>query len=182
MSINTHSNTKSNIEKVTTVAVVSDTHAYLDPRIAEIVADCDYAVHAGDICGVNVIQEMKPKLGQVLAVAGNNDPYCHFSDDELPENIRFEIANGIIAVEHGHKHGALQPSHESMRKAHPNAKIVVYGHTHKQVIDKDALPWVINPGAAGKTRTHGGPSCLVLECSTAKEWNIQVHRFKEDFV
>jgi len=168
--------------KIIKVGVVSDTHSYLDPRIETIVAECDYAVHAGDVCGVNVLQALRPKLGQVLAVAGNNDPYCHFSDNELPESIRVEIAGSIIAVEHGHKHGASQPSHESMRKAHPQAKIVVYGHTHKQVIDKDALPWVINPGAAGKTRTHGGPSCLVIECSATKEWNIQVHRFKEEVV
>lgn len=165
---------------VTTVAVVSDTHSYLDPRIEKIVADCDYAVHAGDICGVEVIEAMKPKLGQVIAVTGNNDPYCHFSDTVLPETIRFEIEGETIAVEHGHKHGVSQPSHDSMRKAHPNAKIIIYGHTHKQLIDKDKLPWVINPGAAGKTRTHGGPSCLVIECAKDQEWHIQVHRFEEE--
>ena len=167
-------------QKFIKIGVVSDTHSYLDPRIEKIVTDCDYAVHAGDVCGVEVLQALKPKLGQVLAVAGNNDPYCHYSDNELPESIRFEIAGETIAVEHGHKHGMSQPSHESMRKAHPKAKIVIYGHTHKQVIDKEEMPWVINPGAAGKTRTQGGPSCLVIECSKDKEWNIQVHRFSEE--
>ena len=166
-------------QKIIKIGVVSDTHSYLDPRIENIVADCDYAVHAGDVCGVNVLQALKPKLGLVIAVAGNNDPYCHFSDNELPKTARFEIVGEMIAVEHGHKHGASQPSHASMRKAHPEAKLVIYGHTHKQVIDKDAMPWVINPGAAGKTRTHGGPSCLVIECSEAKEWDIQVYRFSE---
>ena len=169
-----------NDDKITTVAVVSDTHSFLDPRIEKIVSESDYTVHAGDICGVGVIQAMKPKLGQVIAVAGNNDPYCHFSDTELPETVRFNVAGETIAVEHGHKHGMSQPSHESMRKAHPNAKLVVYGHTHKQVIDKEAMPWVINPGAAGKTRTHGGPSCLVIECFENKEWNIQEYRFPEN--
>lgn len=164
---------------ITCIAVISDTHSYLDPRIAKIVAECDYAVHAGDICGVEVIEAMRPKSGQIIAVTGNNDPYCHFSDKVLPETLRFSIAGETIAVEHGHKHGVSQPSHESLRKAHPTAKIVVYGHTHKQVIDKDAMPWVINPGAAGKTRTHGGPSCLVIECYNDKEWQINVHRFNE---
>jgi len=138
-------------EEIITVAIVSDTHSYLDPRIEKIVAESDYAVHAGDIC---------------------------FSDEVLPETLRFNIAGQTIAVEHGHQHGS-QPSHESLRKAHPNAKVVVYGHTHRQVIDKDAMPWVINPGAAGKTRTHGGPSCLVIECSKTFEWKINVFRFAD---
>jgi len=165
---------------ITSIAVISDTHSFLDPRIAEIVAESDYAIHAGDVCGVEVIEAMKPKSGEVIIVTGNNDPYCHFSDIELPEVISFEIAGETIVVEHGHKHGVSRPSHESLRKAYPNAKVVVYGHTHKQVIDIDAMPWVINPGAAGRTRTHGGPSCLVIDCYSDKEWQINVHRFSED--
>ena len=161
------------------VAVVSDTHSHLDSRIADIVRECDIAVHAGDICGVEVIEAMKPKSGEIIAVTGNNDPYCHFSDTQLPESLTFEIAGETIAVEHGHRHGMSKPSHESLRKAHPDAKLVVYGHTHKQVIDKEAKPWVINPGAAGKTRTHGGPKCLVLECSTNQEWQIKAYQFAE---
>ena len=163
-----------------TIAVISDTHSYIDPRIIKIVSECDYAVHAGDICGVEVIDAMKPKSGEVIAVTGNNDPYCHFSDVVLPESLTFDIEGKTIAVEHGHKHGSAQPSHESLRKAHPTAKVVIYGHTHKQVIDKDALPWIINPGAAGKTRTHGGPSCMVIECSSNKEWKIHKYRFTQE--
>ena len=169
-------------DKITTVAVVSDTHSHLDPRIAQIVAESDYAVHAGDVCGVEVIEKMQPKSGKVIVVTGNNDPYCHYSDSELPEMLTFEIAGEIIAVEHGHNHGVFKPSHASLREAHPNAKVIVYGHTHKQVIDKDTTPWVINPGAAGKTRTHGGPSCLVIECSSSQEWQISAYRFSDDML
>jgi predicted phosphodiesterase len=82
-------------------------------------------------------------------------------------------------VEHGHTHGHQQPSHESLRKTHPNARVIVYGHTHKQVCDKDETPWVINPGAAGATRTRGGPSCLVLTASDEQEWSIEALRFSE---
>lgn len=167
---------------VTTIALVSDTHSYLDPRIAKIVASSDYAVHAGDICGAEVIDAMQPKSGKVIAVTGNNDPYCHFSDTLLPETLTFEIAGEIIAVEHGHKHGAAQPSHDSLRNAHPQAKVIVYGHSHKQIIDKETKPWVINPGAAGRTRTHGGPSCLVIKCSKTEEWQINAYRFPEEAV
>lgn len=161
-----------------TVAVVSDTHAYLDPRIIEIVNGCDIAVHAGDICGANILDSMKPKSGKVYAVSGNNDPYCHLTDTPLPKVLSFDAPGGKITIEHGHIYGAHQPDHDLLRKAHSDAKVIIYGHTHKKIIDKAANPWVINPGAAGKTRNHGGPSCLVIECSDAKEWNINKFKFK----
>jgi len=163
----------------TTVAVISDTHSYLAPEIIEIIKSCDIAVHAGDICGVEIIQSMQPKSGKVYAVAGNNDPYCHMTQTTLPRTISFNVPGGKIAVEHGHIHGSHRPDHELLRKAHPDAKVIIYGHTHKKVIDQSEAPWVINPGAAGKTRTHGGPSCLVLECSDDKEWKINKYRFQE---
>ncbi len=163
-----------------TVAVVSDTHSFLDPRIIDIVSECDIAVHAGDICGADILESMKPKSGKVYAVTGNNDPYCHISNTTLPQVLSFDAPGGKISIEHGHVHGAHQPDHNSLREAHSDAKVVIYGHTHKQVIDKEAKPWVINPGAAGKTRNHGGPSCLVIQCSDSSEWKIKKYRFQED--
>ena len=162
-----------------TVAVISDTHAHLDNRVAEIIKSCDIAVHAGDICGTDILESMQPKSGKVYAVTGNNDPYCHISKKQLPEVLSFEVPGGKITVEHGHGHGSHQPSHESLRKMHPDSKLIIYGHTHKKVVDQSAQPWIVNPGAAGKTRTHGGPSCLVIICSKDQEWEIVKHRFSE---
>ena len=163
----------------TTIAVISDTHAYLDPRVASIVNNCDIAVHAGDICGADILNEMQPKTGKVYAVTGNNDPFCHTSKKPLPKIVSFNVYGEKITIEHGHIHGNHQPSHESLREAHADSKLIIYGHTHKKIIDDSALPWVINPGAAGKTRTHGGTSCLVINCFENQEWEITKHRFTE---
>jgi putative phosphoesterase len=162
-----------------TVAVISDTHAHLDSRVADIIKTCDVAVHAGDICGSHIFDEMQPKTGKIYAVTGNNDPYCHSSGNKLPAVLHFSAPGGEIYIEHGHKHGAHKPSHDSLRLAHPEAKVIIYGHTHKKVIDQEATPWIVNPGAAGNTRTHGGPSCLVIACFKDKEWEIYKHRFAE---
>jgi hypothetical protein len=35
---------------------------------------------------------------------------------------------------------------------------------------------VLNPGAAGRTRTYGGPSCLLLIAGET-DWKVEVHRF-----
>lgn len=167
-------------EEKVTIAVISDTHAHLDSRVADIIRGCDIAVHAGDICGVDVLNEMQPKTGKIYAVTGNNDPYCHISHKSLPKIIDFEVLGEKITVEHGHVHGFDQPSHDSLRKEHADSKLIIYGHTHKKIVETEETPWILNPGAAGKTRTHGGPSCLVIECSDEQEWNITKYKFPEE--
>lgn len=160
------------------VAIISDTHGHLDERIADIIRGCDYAVHAGDICGDNVLAAMQPKTAVVIAVTGNNDPYC-MPDVPLPASSELELPGGLLRVEHGHIHGGHAPCHASLRKTHARARAIVYGHTHRMLQDRDRLPWVINPGAAGQTRTHGGPSCLVLTASE-KNWEVEEFRFAEE--
>jgi putative phosphoesterase len=164
------------IENKLTIAIISDTHAHLDERIIALIATCDYAIHAGDICGEAIISSMQPKTGQVFVVAGNNDHYCHERGD-LPNDLSFELPNGKISIEHGHQHGMSKPSHQSLREKYADSRLVVYGHTHKQLVDKEAIPWIINPGAAGLTRNHGGPSCLILHCDH-DDWNIEMIRFE----
>ena len=47
-----------------TVAIVSDTHGFLDPRIVKIIHDCHYAVHAGDVMAASVLDAMRPRSGR----------------------------------------------------------------------------------------------------------------------
>jgi putative phosphoesterase len=168
-----------------TVAIISDTHTVLDPRIAEAISRADIAIHAGDIGDVNVLSAMRPKTGRVIAVTGNNDHPIFWPVDQtevlesMPEIARFELPGGSVAIEHGHRHESNSPDHHSLREAHPDAKLVVYGHTHHQVIDDISTPWVVNPGAAGATRTHGGPSYLLLTASE-QHWRIESFRFSDD--
>ena len=73
-----------------------------------------------------------------------------------------------------------QPDHESLRAAHPDAKVIVYGHTHIMTIDDAKSPWVVNPGAAGATRTNGGPSCLILTAVESGDWDVEMIRFEDE--
>ena len=167
------------------VAIVSDTHSYLHPEIIKLVKKCDYVVHAGDIGCNQILKLLKPKRSRVIAVKGNNDHINTWDKSEhevvntLQQVARLDLPGGLLVVEHGEAHGFHTPCHDKLRKAHPYARAIVYGHTHKQVIDQSSDPWVLNPGAAGKTRTHGGASCLVLHASPIKDWNIECFRFSE---
>jgi putative phosphoesterase len=164
------------------VAIISDTHEYLHPEIAALIRQCDIAIHAGDIGDGGILDAMQPKSGRVIAVAGNNDHERAWPPSQadrvkaLPRVASLELPGGVIAIEHGHVHDMNKPDHQDLRNAHPHARMVVYGHTHSKVIDDFALPWVVNPGAAGDTRTRGGASCLVLTAAQSV-WRLDSYRF-----
>ena len=165
------------------IAIISDTHADLVTEIYELVSHCDIVIHAGDIGSMEVLEKLKPKMEHVIAVAGNNDkPYMwdvlhwHIVKN-LPDHIDIDFSGGTISLEHGHLHDMNKPSHDSLRNAHKQSRLIIYGHTHHQVIDKeDEQHWVINPGAAGLTRTHGGSACFKLSISD-NDWEIKTYRF-----
>ncbi|MGD9709977.1 MAG: metallophosphoesterase [Halothiobacillaceae bacterium] len=165
------------------VALVADTHGALDDRIAEIVAGCDLAVHAGDIGTPRVLAALQPLSGRVIAVRGNNDTPLQWPRGsegwlrELPEQVEIDLPGGILVVEHGHRVLPAAQRHARLRERHPDARAVVYGHTHRLVIDQEARPWVLNPGAAGRIRTYGAPSCLVLNAG-ADHWSVDIHAFR----
>ena len=82
------------------VGILSDTHGHLDSRIAKVVRDCDYAIHAGDIMGAHVLNQLQPKKS-VIAVAGNNDIPSIWKEDEativsaLPKSTQLELPGGL---------------------------------------------------------------------------------------
>jgi putative phosphoesterase len=165
-----------------TVGILSDSHGFLDPRIKNTVNGCDYIVHAGDIFNAYVLEQLKPKK-ELIAVAGNNDFPAFWDESEadvvkaLPKNSRLELPGGLLVVEHGHRLGN-QPDHDDFRLDHADARLIVYGHTHRRAIDQKEEPWVVNPGASGEVRTHGGPSCLILHAGEG-EWKIDTILFED---
>jgi uncharacterized protein len=157
------------------VAIVSDTHGFLDERIARLVVGADIAVHAGDIGEPAVLDELRPRAGRVIAVTGNNDR----AEDRfagLGESVRIDLPGGSIAVEHGHRAYGREGYAARLRARHPHARAIVYGHTHRLGCDTSRRPWVLNPGAAGRVRTFGGPSCLMLHAGPLR-WRIREFRF-----
>ena len=170
------------------VAIVSDTHSVISPDIMNTIKSCDHIIHAGDICGAHILEQLKGICPNVTAVTGNNDAPALWDESEfdivsaIPRVAEINLPGGTIAIEHGHIHGMHQPDHELLRAAHPDAKVIVYGHTHTMLVDDDHTPWVINPGAAGATRTRGGPSCLILTACADQEWHIEMIRFEDEAV
>lgn len=168
--------------EATTLCLIADTHGMLDPRIAALSHTCDHVVHAGDIGAASVLAEWASGEPAVHAVSGNNDTAKQWRGDPavraaLPRTLRLELPGGVLAVVHGDAWPA-KDRHRRLREAYPDAAAVVYGHSHRLVIDDADRPWILNPGAAGRARTYGGPSCLVLH-ARATAWDITIHRFEK---
>ena len=163
------------------IALISDTHGYIDDNIVALIRECDIAIHAGDVMDECVLEAIQPRL-KSIAVAGNNDRRGLWSSKhkrytcQLPECALLVLPGGTIAVEHGHRFGFAQPCHDALRAEYGDARLIIYGHTHKQIIDKKQIPWICNPGAAGLVRNQGGPRCLLLDVE-GDDWQVHSRRF-----
>lgn len=159
------------------VLLVSDTHATLHPEVEALAVKADLVLHAGDVGSAEVLK----RLGPVRAVTGNNDTAAKWQGAKaklqaLDDVLNVELPSGTVVVEHGHHALPASPRHERLRARHPDARLIVYGHSHRQVLDQDASPWVVNPGAAGRVRTYGGASCVLLLASE-RRWTLKPYRF-----
>jgi putative phosphoesterase len=163
------------------VVILSDTHGRIDPELLELARTAELVVHAGDVGGAHVLEQLADGARPVLAVRGNNDDATRWAPEEhaalasLPDRLRVELPGGTLAVEHGHRAGPVRERHARLRRRHPDVRAVVYGHSHRAVIDDEAEPWVLNPGAAGRERCYGGASCLILEAEP-QGWAVQRRR------
>lgn len=163
------------------VLIVSDTHGALDARIEALARASDLVVHAGDVGAPGVLDALAAPGPRLVAVRGNNDVAEKWPRAgqarlrELPEQAAVELPGGVLVVVHGDRFPASR-RHARLRAAFPAARAVVYGHSHRLCFDRDALPWVLNPGAAGRSRTFGGPSCLQLTATT-QAWSVEALRF-----
>lgn len=164
------------------VLLVSDTHGEVDARIAQLAMRSHVVVHAGDIGDAQVLKCLRPPAGQIHAVRGNNDTPQRWGIGArallrtLPDEVTVDLPGGTLIATHGDRVQPAAQRHERLRRLYPDAKAIVYGHTHRIVCDRNALPWVLNPGAAGRTRTYGGPSCLVVEAGS-EGWRVRALRF-----
>ena len=163
------------------VLIVSDTHGQLDARIAALARECDLVVHAGDVGNATVLEALHAGGAKVVAVRGNNDVASKWPRaeravlDALDDEALVDLPGGLLIAVHGDRY-APATRHARLRREYSDARAIVYGHSHRLVIDDAATPWILNPGAAGRARTYGGPTCLVLEAH-AKSWRVEPRRF-----
>jgi putative phosphoesterase len=142
--------------KVIRLGLISDTHGMLRPAVHSVFTGVDLILHAGDVCGDDILHELRT-IAPVHAVAGNCDP---IGDPNLPLTFEQTFEKLRLHMSHGNELGRPKP--EQLIQAYPNADIIIYGHTHKQLIFDLSGRIVVNPGAAGARRFHLAPSVAIM--------------------
>ena len=123
------------------VGVIADTHGYVDPRIAAAFAGVDAIVHAGDVGGVHVLDALRA-IAPLHAVYGNNDEKLGGLGLRLHED--FHLADMRFHLVHQLPHA----------RPEPHAQVVVYGHSHRALVERRDDRLYVNPGAAGRVGFH----------------------------
>ena len=144
-----------------TIGVISDTHGYLDPKIAEIFDGVNHILHGGDIGLPWVILELE-QIAPVTAVLGNTDSGLHFKETEL-----VLLANRKFLLHHiVDLRSPTDPIHRRITREAPHA--IVFGHTHKPFCETRGGRLYFNPGYAGKQRFSLPRSVGLIHCTPDK--------------
>jgi putative phosphoesterase len=144
------------------VGIISDTHGLLRSGVHEALAGVDVIFHAGDVGGDEILSELE-LIAPVKAVFGNTDPP---GMPGLEERIDLAIGGISIHVSHGHELGSPTPA--KLAEAYPAADVIVYGHTHRQLVTRLGDRLIVNPGAAGPRRFKLQPSLGRMTISAGK--------------
>ena len=141
------------------VGVISDTHGLLRPEVFDVFEHVDHILHAGDVGKPEILIELEA-IAPVTAVYGNVDgPELRARLTQVAE---VELDGFAVVVTHGDQFG--HPTPEALHAAFPKAEIIVYGHTHKPLLELvDRTVTVMNPGGAGGPRFGIAPSVGVME-------------------
>lgn len=135
------------------IGLISDTHGLLRAGIHSAFGGVELIIHAGDVGGSDILDELR-LIAPVHAVAGNTD-----LPGEYPAEFSTTIGGVSIHVSHGHETGS--PSAAKLA-ARYDANVIVYGHTHQQLVTRLGGRLIVNPGSAGQRRFKLPPSVGIL--------------------
>jgi hypothetical protein len=143
------------------IGLISDTHGLVRPAVHEALKGVELILHAGDVGGMEVLDELK-LIAPVRAVFGNTDPP---GMPELTTSIEMEIDGLRIHVSHGNEVGSPTPERLAARY---DSDVVIYGHSHRQLVIQLGNQLFVNPGAAGPRRFNLSASVGVLKIVDGK--------------
>lgn len=145
------------------VVVISDTHTMglsrtLPPSAWPYIETADHILHGGDVCDPGLLHDLAA-CAPVTAVIGNCDPWS-IKEWGATETATVEL--GGINIGMIHDSGPRDGRWKRMRKLFPDARVVVFGHSHiPWNEDRDGL-LLFNPGSPTWKRKAPFPSMGIL--------------------
>jgi putative phosphoesterase len=140
------------------IGVISDTHIphfkKLPSAIWEHFAGVERIIHAGDLSILSVLDELET-IAPVVAVQGN----IEYEEVVAKLPIKCEITVGHCRIGIVHILGDSHNRIEVARQEFPNARVVVYGHSHIPYNQEHDGQLLFNPGSATDRRRQ--PRCSI---------------------
>ena len=126
--------------------ILADTHI---PRRARtltegLVAYLERAgliLHAGDLISPSVFEELSAYNVPVHAVRGNVD----MPELDLPETLQLDFGGARIAMIHDS--GRKEGRRKRLGKRFPEARVIVFGHSHVPFLEDESGLLLLNPGS-----------------------------------
>jgi putative phosphoesterase len=137
------------------IGILSDTHVSatrgrrpLDPVLDFFRrASVDLILHAGDVGHASILENLEA-IAPVRAVRGNADPLDLI--ESLPDQVQIQAGARVVLLLHGH-HGktAVRAARDA---ASPEIDVIVFGHSHKPLMDREGSTVLFNPGSPVERR------------------------------
>ncbi|GCE19638.1 metallophosphoesterase family protein [Dictyobacter kobayashii] len=140
------------------IGVISDTHCPGYSPIPELVwkyfAGVELIIHAGDLSVLSVISELET-IAPVVAVQGNVER----EEVVMKLPIKKEIKVGNYRIGIVHILGDASSYARTARREFPEARVVVFGHSHNPYNQEHNGQLLFNPGSATDRRRQ--PTCSI---------------------
>lgn len=141
------------------ILIVSDSHgrfANLE-KVIEKVGDIDLMLHLGDYeSGEEYLKSLANCPVEI--VAGNNDFFA-----DVPKEKILVLGRHTILMTHGHRYSVnFGTGRIKDAASQQGADIVLFGHTHRPLVDLSTGVWAINPGSISQPRQENGKPSFIL--------------------
>jgi len=162
------------------VVVVSDTHIRrgstrrLPEELYRVLEGADLVLHAGDVVVPEVLDDLQ-RFAPLHAVQGNND--VAELTAALPEQLDLDVEGvGIGMI---HDSGPRKGRENRMRRRFPDARVVVFGHSHIPLAD-DGIDGqlLFNPGSPTERRRQPFHTYGLLEIADGELRRVTIEEVR----
>ena len=142
------------------LAILSDTHGLLRPEVAELLKTADAILHGGDINKPGIVEQLE-QYAPLYVVRGNNDKEWA---EQIPHDLTITLGGVTFYMVHNKKEVPADLT---------GIDAVVFGHSHKYLLEeRDGVLW-LNPGSCGPRRFHQEITMMMAE---AEDGTLQVEK------
>ena len=142
------------------LAILSDTHGLLRPEVAEHLKTADAILHGGDINKPGIVAQLE-QYAPLYVVRGNNDKDWA---EQIPHDLTITLGGVTFYMVHNKKEVPADLT---------GVDAVVFGHSHKYLLEeKEGVLW-LNPGSCGPRRFHQEITMMMAE---AEDGTLRVEK------